>query len=112
MENLPAVDRSRMHELLGNALSGAGRGRDAAYAYLEAATSTDKDGQIEMRRLAADQLMRSGYVVEALKIIGDLSDSVGVRMVKGRYRILTNILVHRLRTRMRLLLGVPAPSLV
>jgi serine/threonine protein kinase len=109
MEALPQVERSRIQELLGDALSKAGRGRDAAYAYLEAARSVGKTEQIELSRLAADQLMRAGYVVEGLKTMNELSDSVGVRIIRKRKTLLAQILLYRVRTRFRLLRGVPQP---
>src|SRR6202040_1358888 len=49
-----------LHRKRGDALGKAGRGKDAAGAYLQAAQHRSQD-DLELRRLAADQFMRSGY---------------------------------------------------
>jgi serine/threonine protein kinase len=87
-------------------LSKAGRGKDAANAYLKAASFPGVDSSA-MRRLAADQLMRSGYIDDAMKIFAELSRQIGVGVPRTPAAAIRGIILGRLRARLRLLGGVP-----
>jgi tetratricopeptide (TPR) repeat protein len=74
---------------LGDALANAGRGREAAEAYLEAATGGDAAERIDLRRRAAHQLLIAGHVEEGLALVKDVLASVGISMpsTTGRARV-------------------------
>ena len=62
------------------ALSKAGRGREASDDYLAASLSPEYNDSFQMRRLAAEQLMRSGNLDEGVKAFTELLSSVGFWM--------------------------------
>jgi eukaryotic-like serine/threonine-protein kinase len=89
-------------------LSKAGRGKDAANAYLQAASLSGVDS-FAMRRIAADQLMRSGYIDDSMKLFGDLSRQIGVSLPNTPAAAIRGIILGRVRAKLRLLRGVPKP---
>lgn len=75
-----ANDLAMLYSQRAEALANAGRGREAAADYLAA---TERSGQVDalrMRRLASEQLMRSGYFDEGLEAFTALLRSVGFWM--------------------------------
>jgi serine/threonine protein kinase/tetratricopeptide (TPR) repeat protein len=106
-----AVEGVRKKDLfvkLADCLSKAGRGKDAANAYLNAATRSGRD-PFEMRRLAADQLMRSGYIDDAMKLFRELSEQIGMPIPNTPGMAIRGMIVGRVRARLRLLRGLPKP---
>jgi serine/threonine protein kinase/tetratricopeptide (TPR) repeat protein len=104
-----AVEDVRKKDLfvkLADCLSKAGRGKDAANAYLNAATLSGRDS-FEMRRSAADQLMRSGYIDDAMKLFRELSKQIGLPIPSTPGMAIRGIIVGRARARLRLLWGLP-----
>ncbi|MBX3185575.1 MAG: AAA family ATPase [Labilithrix sp.] len=63
---------------LGEALVGAGRGHDAAEAFLEAARGADLELGLELQRRAAEQLLTSGHLERGLATLRPVLDAVGV----------------------------------
>ncbi len=72
------MEQVRLNESLGEALANAGRGLDSAKAFQRAATSADSVAEGELRRRAADQLLRAGYVQEGSSILFALLKETGV----------------------------------
>lgn len=68
----------RLKVALGDALSNAGRGREAARIYLDALDGGRED--LELRRRAGEQYLRSGHVGEGLRVIDALLADVGLRL--------------------------------
>ncbi len=99
--------RAELWRKLADTLGLAGRGRDSAHAYLKAAESDDR---FELKRLAADQLMRSGYIDEALELLEKLARQVGIRVPRGPAEAVRGMLRARVFARARLLFGVPKPT--
>ncbi|WP_394839406.1 protein kinase [Pendulispora rubella] len=67
-----------LYRELGDALASAGRGAKAADAYLAAAADTAPDEAIELRRLAAEYLLKGGREREGLRVMRTVLDAVGV----------------------------------
>jgi eukaryotic-like serine/threonine-protein kinase len=72
--------RSALLQRLGDALSNAGQGKEAADAYL-AAKEGSSDGS-ELQRLAAGQLLRSGYMGEGTAAMGQSMDEANLLFLR------------------------------
>ena len=68
-----------LRERLGDALGNAGRGREAARAYLAAATRGSSTRSLDLRRRAAERLFCSGRIDEGDVILGSVLQAVGLR---------------------------------
>jgi eukaryotic-like serine/threonine-protein kinase len=104
-----AVEDSRkgsLYQRLADCLGKAGRGWDSAGAYLKAAEYAENDS-FELKRLAADQLMRSGHLDQAMVLFRDLSRRIGLKMPTNPVKAMWGIFCWRLLTRMRLCIGYP-----
>ena len=71
---------------LGEALVGAGRGADAADAFLAAATGADPEMALELQRRGAEQLLTSGHLERGLAMLGPVLRSVGLDAPESRVR--------------------------
>lgn len=71
---------ARLHEKLGDALAQGGRGREAADAYLTALQLSPPPRVPELRRRAAEQLLRIGHVERGLAELGTVLADVGLRL--------------------------------
>jgi serine/threonine protein kinase len=80
-----AGTRRALHRKMGDALANAGRGRDAAHAFLAAAEGAGPAETLELERSAAGQLMRSGHVDEALPIFERITGRVGLTLVQDSW---------------------------
>jgi hypothetical protein len=69
-----------LHEQLGDALANAGRGAEAAEAYLKAAEGAEVGKSRDLRRRAAEQYLRSGHVEEGLRVLDEVLREVGLRL--------------------------------
>ena len=96
-----AGDGHELRARLGDALASAGRGREAAEAYLEAATGGDAAERIDLRRRAAHQLLIAGHVEEGLAIVKDVLASVGISMPVTTGRALASLMLRRAVLRVR-----------
>jgi len=83
------------HEQLGDALSNAGRGRDAAEAYLHALATAPPDKSIDLERRAAEQLIRAGHLDEARRVIRSLLPKLGIRPARTEAGALAGVIVRR-----------------
>jgi len=92
---------------LGKTLGLAGRGRDSAHAFLKAAESNHS---LELNRLAAEQLMRSGYIDEALELFEKLAGNAGIFVPRTPAQAVRGMLRARISARVRLFFGVPKPT--
>jgi serine/threonine protein kinase len=91
------LDRRR-HWLtrLGQAHANAGRGHQAAGAYLQALEHAPTDDAIELERRAASELIRAGYLDEAAGVIDRLLSKVGVRAQRSTVAAFATVLKYRL----------------
>jgi eukaryotic-like serine/threonine-protein kinase len=86
---------------LGEALSNAGRGEEAAKAYLRATDGAAITEKLEWQRRAAAQLLMSGHIDQGLVVIRKVLDSVGMRLAPAPWRALLSLLIGRARVRLR-----------
>jgi hypothetical protein len=96
-----STETSRMREKLGDALTNAGRGGEAADAYLSAAEGMAGLEKLELQRRAAAQFLLSGRIAEGLNVARGVLEAVGVRIVKTGHRSLLRFLLWRARIRLR-----------
>jgi len=93
--------RSRLGVALGEALANAGRGAEAAEAYLDAAEGASKATRRECQRLAAEQLLITGHIERGLATIGDLLAEADAPIPATPRRALLSLMWQRLRLRLR-----------
>ncbi|MFY9552391.1 MAG: AAA family ATPase, partial [Thermoanaerobaculia bacterium] len=86
---------------MGDALLNAGRGAEAARAYLAAAEGASRAQTMELEGRAAAQLVRSGRLDEALPLYETLTGRVGLTLVQPSWRTLLQYLVERALIRLR-----------
>ena len=82
LDLLPDGDagRASVHEALGEALSSAGRGAEAAEAFVAAAEGATPEKVFDLHRRAAEQLVAAGYVDEGLSWLRRCLAETGVRV--------------------------------
>lgn len=85
---------------LGNALANAGRGAEAARAYLSAVDAPDSD-PVELRRLAATQYLLGGYFDEGVAVLKTVLAAAGLTMPSTPRRALVSLLWRRALVRLR-----------
>lgn len=86
---------------LGDALAAGGRGYEAAQAYLGAAEGALAAMQLELRRRAAEQMLRSGYIEEGFRAIRAVLDVMGMKLAGSPARALLSLLVRRAQIKLR-----------
>jgi serine/threonine protein kinase len=91
---------SRIQVKLGEALVGAGRGYEAASAFLGAAEGALAADQLELKRRAAEQLLRSGYVDEGFAATRSVLDAIGMKLATTPLRALLSLLGRRAQIRL------------
>ncbi|MFI5305818.1 MAG: serine/threonine-protein kinase PknK, partial [Polyangiales bacterium] len=87
-----------LHKHLGDALANAGRGAQAAEAYLEAAGRLDGPEAHVLRVQAARQYLRSGRTALGTTLAREVAATVGVRIPTTRVGTIANVLWTRTRT--------------
>ena len=92
---------------LAESLVNAGRPRDAADTYLEAAHEAPRARQIDLQSRAADQLLIGGHVDRGLDVIRDVLGEVGVRFPRSRGATIASFLLRRVQLRWRGLTFTP-----
>jgi hypothetical protein len=104
LETRPAAASAARRDLqvkLGDALANAGRGREAAKAYLDAATKAPRTDALELERRAAAQLLRAGHLGEAMPLLELITGRLGLTVAQPTWRTLLLFFWHRARIRMR-----------
>jgi tetratricopeptide (TPR) repeat protein len=94
----PQAEKTRalaLREKLGEALANAGRGAQAAAAYRAAADHANAAHALDLRRRAADQLLRGGHFDEGLAAADDVLRSVGMRLPRSPMTALLSLLFWR-----------------
>lgn len=86
----------RLHEALGDALANAGRGAEAAEAFLVAANAAAGMHRLELRRRAAEQLLISGHIDQGMSATKQVLEDVGLTLAPSPARALLALIVLRL----------------
>jgi len=97
LELVPAdsSERAVLLTKLGDALAYAGRGQEAADAYLAAGNG------LELRRRAAEQLLTSGHMARGLALLDAVLVELKTSVPETPRRALASLLWHRARVRLR-----------
>jgi serine/threonine protein kinase len=95
------VSQRRLRDALGQALVNAGRGVDAAREFLVAADAAPSAEALELRRRAAEQLLRSGHVDDGLRALDAVLKTAGLKLAATRRRAMWSFLRRRLWVRLR-----------
>jgi hypothetical protein len=86
---------------LGTALTRAGRGAAAAERFLEAAPLAEPVAALELKRNAADQLLRSGHVDRGMEVLREVLRAVNVELPSTPARALLALALRRTRLKLR-----------
>ncbi len=93
--------QASLHRKRAEALAKAGRGYESGQSYKEAARWPAYNDTIDMRRAAAEQLIRSGHLDEGTLLFTELLRNSGIHIPANRKETLLRMLVLRAFIRMR-----------
>ena len=88
--------RRNLRVKLGDALGNAGRGAEAAEAYLAAAAGASAGDVVEFRRRAASQLLMSGHLEQGINVLRDVLAASGMRLAPSPWQALFSTLFRRI----------------
>ena len=82
---------------LATALVQAERGTEAAHVYLDASWEAEASVAIELKRLAAEQLLRSAHIDEGMALLRSIARQLGVRLPTKPWQAIVSLLWQRTR---------------
>ncbi|RZO64954.1 MAG: hypothetical protein EVA89_03145 [Sandaracinaceae bacterium] len=102
----PQVEQPRESEVelqvaLGDALRNAGRGAQAAAAYVAAAALSPRRKALELRRRAAEQYLFSGHLDEGRAVLRTVLEAVGLSFPNSPVRAFAEFLARRAQVKLR-----------
>ena len=106
---LDAGDRAKLEARLAEALANAGRGRDAADAYLRAAELEDGRVRVDLQRRAAVLLLESGHSERGKAVMAKVLAAHSLELPARRGAVLAGILMRRAKLKLRGLSWKEAP---
>jgi eukaryotic-like serine/threonine-protein kinase len=86
---------------LADALSNARRGPESAEVYLQAAEGAAPLQGVELKRMAAEQLMKTGYIDRGRALLSEVLEASGMKMPATPRRALLSLLWRRVQLRLR-----------
>ena len=92
---------SSLRKRLGDALANAGRGADAARAYLRAAEFATGAVELDLERRAGEQLLRCGYIDDGVVVMRRVLATMGMPYADAPREALRSLLARRARVRLR-----------
>ena len=78
---------------LATALVQAERGTEAAHVYLDASREAEASVAIELKRLAAEQLLRSAHIEEGLDLLRAIARQLDVRLPSKPWHVIVSLFV-------------------
>ncbi|MCO4746197.1 MAG: protein kinase [Proteobacteria bacterium] len=99
LRDWPWDEKEGLQIELADVLVYAGRGREAARVYLEAAAQAGKLKAIELRRMAGEQLLVSGHVDEGLQLFAEVLKAVNLSLAPSPFRAKLGIFANQLCTK-------------
>jgi len=100
-DTTPDLDPVRLRVGLADALANSGRGAEAADAYLLAAERSGPDAGVDLRRQAAEQLLRCGHIDRGLAVVREVLSGVGLKLARSPTHALLRLVGRRARLRLR-----------
>jgi tetratricopeptide (TPR) repeat protein len=97
---LRPVEGAALQAQLGHVLAAAGRGGEAALAFLEAAKGANHNEAIELQRHAAAHLLFSGHVDEGIKALGRVLEAVQLTLPPDTRSAMRSLVWRRARVRL------------
>jgi hypothetical protein len=94
-------ESQKLRVKLGDALANAGRGAEAAAAYLDAVSGAGVAETLELQRRAAEQLLRSGHVDEGLTVLKALLARIGMRLARSPWSAVLFLAFRMLQLKLR-----------
>ena len=91
----------RMQVDMGQALVNAGRGAEAARAFLAASQTASAGESLELRRRAAQHFLMSGHLDDGMRIIQSVLTAHKLALPKNPRRALASIVLNKIRLRLR-----------
>lgn len=101
LRNPTGADLLALQMKLGEAMANAGRGVEAAHTYMTASMSAPASTSLELRRMAAEELLRGGYLTDGLATLRGVLDEIGLKLAKTPRRAMLSLLLTRARVRVR-----------
>ena len=98
---LGTAEASAIRGKMGDALSCAGRGKEAAAAYLAAVPGASTAEKVQLQRKASEGLLRSGHVQEGLAALRAVLEAVDLRLPASPRQALLALLRSRIELRVR-----------
>lgn len=96
---LGAEQPEQLYARLGDALANAGRGAEAADAYMEAAARSTGRDALNLRRVAAEHLLKAGHDERGIAVLQQVLSEVGVRYPESTQAAVASLLWHEARLR-------------
>jgi predicted ATPase len=96
-----ATEERSLRVRIADALANAGRGAEAAAAFLKAAEDAVPADSLEFRRRAAEQLLISGHVDEGLAVLRQVLAMVGMKLARTPKQALLGMAARRAQLRIR-----------
>jgi hypothetical protein len=92
---------SSLRVRLGDALANAGRGAEAANAYVAAAERAGGTAALDLRRRAAEQLIRCGHIDQGLGVLDSVLAPLNLKLARSPRHALLRVLWRRAWIRLR-----------
>ena len=90
-----------LRQKLAHALANAGRGVEAARAYLDATRDAPAEESLDLRRRAAEQLLRAGHIDDGLNTLSGVLADVSLELPKTPMRALASLVFRRAQLSLR-----------